>query len=338
MTHEWLLIGAQWGAQVLATTAAVWVALGEAREGELDRPTRVRRARLTLAALFVAFLAFGLGDLAERRASRAATRAAEEEVARQELLVERSEREIGYLQQLLRTGQRLMALELSWPLPDDLRAGSLPPELAAVVEDVHRASPGAETDPYFRLKSELHARPEGTGWALRRYRIDRDGALMRVGPFAPADLEYRLFERYLVQGILNDRFWIESSRDKYLVELPGRDWPCEVRVLHDRVVLTLRRPEISLFDLEGASVTFCMRAPLRPEALPTEIRLRSLDSRFALDQTVALDWHRREVLERPALTVDWEPGAIPEYEHVSGPHALRGTAAPVDARPAGRAR
>ena len=310
---DWLLIIVKWCAQILATISAIWAASLSLRSDESSREgTRLpQHAKLLIAAVCVGFLAFAMSDVKERNDSRGKARV--------------QETEIRYLEQLMRTGQQLLGLEISWPISEQLERGREPRYVSELIQKIMRDHPQKQINPYFRFAGELLFHREGTGWVVERYRFDRDGGLMHIGPFAPESLEYQIFEEVLNRFVLNSGFWIESTRDKYLVDLPGSDWPSEVRVYQGRVYFKLRQPGISLFDLENTQIFFVMRKGRELANLPPEIRLRSLDSRFALDQTFTLNWQRREILRRDVVTFELEPAIMTVYEFVSGPHELKGS-------------
>jgi hypothetical protein len=97
---------------------------------------------------------------------------------------------------------------------------------------------------------------------------------------------------------------LDTSRD---------NGPGTISVSRDRIAFTLRPPEtmLTIGNFE-ANPIITFRGWNYPIALPTEVRIRSLDRGVALDQTLHLNWKEE----------DASPSSTVTKPYISGPHSL----------------
>jgi hypothetical protein len=141
----------------------------------------------------------------------------------------------------------------------------------------------------------------------------RLGGYTKFQKVSTADPNNRGFEDVLNEALPGLRIeWGNGSNTP--LEPRTEDYPSAIYVSRDKIALTLRPPRVSLnlTELrEHPTVKFYGRN--YPVGLPPVFRIRSLDPAAELDQTIQLEWKRRE----PNTDYDSMMN-----RQVSGPHRL----------------
>jgi hypothetical protein len=281
-----VLVILKWFSPALILVGGLWALLTETT---LTDPLGRRRLTgsgwmkvLVLVVGFMLFTATELEDSSRRR----------EQVAMRDAQIAKQNEELEYLRRLFLLQHELSAVEVSWPLRDQdyHRFGSIVNGKQPLL-DISDASIYVERAFQY---GRIEAVPAATTGRARL-----DVALLRpqglyTHRFTPDQLEWKSFEA-AIHGLLGNRFQIEIAPGVLLADLVGKHWPCQVTITNHRIAFMIDRPGVGLAHLEKASATF-LGGDLQPEAMPTAVRIRSLDPRVTWNQEFTLAW-RVEVIE-----------------------------------------